>query len=102
MSEAKERWDEVGDRFNELTGRIKQRFDAQAAFTEDDRKKVNDALHQIRDALDAGFTALGDSLRDPSMRDEFKKAGSAIGEAVSSTFRDVADEVKKVVKRDQS
>jgi hypothetical protein len=102
MSEAKQRWDEVGDRFGELTNRIKERFDAQAAFSEDDRKKVNDALHQIRDSLDAGFTALGDSLRDPSMRDEFKKAGSAIGEAVSSTFRDVAEELKKVVKRDQS
>jgi hypothetical protein len=36
------------------------------------------------------------------MRDEFKKAGTAIGEAVSTTFRDVADELKKVVKRDQS
>ena len=102
MNDAKEKWDEVGERFGDLTSHIKERFDAQVAFSDADRQKVNDALHQIRDSLDAGFTALGDSLRDPSMRDEFKKAGAAIGEAVSSTFRDVADELKKVVKRDQS
>jgi hypothetical protein len=102
MSDAKQKWDEVGDRFGELASHLKDRFDAQVAFSEADREKVNDALHQIRDALDAGFTALGDSLRDVGVRDELKQASSAVVDAVASTFQDVADELRKVVKRDAS
>jgi hypothetical protein len=100
MSDTKQKWDEVGERFGELASHIKERFDAQTAFSDADRQKVNDALRQLRDAIDAGFTALGDSVRDSSMRDELKQAGSAMADAVSTTFKDVADEIKKAVKRD--
>jgi hypothetical protein len=102
MSDAKQKWDEVGDRFGELASHVKARFDAQVAFGEADREKVNDALRQIRDALDAGFTALGDSLRDTGVRDELKQASTAVVDAVASTFQDIADELRKVGKRDVS
>ena len=31
MTETKEKWDEVGERFNDLGRRLKERFDANAA-----------------------------------------------------------------------
>jgi hypothetical protein len=98
--DAKDKWDEVGQRFSELGKHVKDRFDANVAFSDDEKAKVEDALHQIRDALDAGFTALGDSLRDNSMRDEVKQAGASIADALSSTFKGVAEELRKAVKRD--
>ncbi len=58
---------------------------------------MNDALRQMADALDAGFTTIGDSLRDPAIRDELRKAGTSIGDAMAATFNDVADEIKKAV-----
>jgi hypothetical protein len=99
VSETKNAWDEVGNRFTELGRHVKQRYDANAGFGDDDREKVNDALHQLGDALDAGFTAIGDSLRDPAMRDELKHAGVAVADAIAATFTDVAAEIRRSVKR---
>jgi len=95
MAEAKEKWDEVGDRFGDLGRHLKDRFDANAAFGADDRERVNDALRQLRDALDAGFTTMGESLRDPAMRDEFKTAGSSIADAIAATVHDVSEAIKR-------
>jgi Flp pilus assembly pilin Flp len=89
----------VGDRFSELARRLKDRYEANVAFGEDEREKVNDALRQLGEALDAGFTAIGDSFRDPGMRQELKGAGSAIGDALTTTFNEVAEEIRKAVRR---
>ncbi len=95
MPEAKEKWDEVGERFGDLGRSLKDRFDANAAFGADEREKVNDALRQLGDALDAGFTTIGETLRDPAMRDEMKSAGSSIADAIAATLRDVSDAIKR-------
>ena len=52
MSEAKTKWDEVGDRFSELGNRFKDRYDASASFGKVQADQMNDAVHQIVDALD--------------------------------------------------
>jgi hypothetical protein len=95
MAEAKEKWDEVGERFGEIGRSLKGRFDANTAFGVDEREKVNDALRQLTDALDAGFTTIGETLRDPAMRDELKTAGSSIADAIAATMRDVSDAIKR-------
>jgi phage-related minor tail protein len=95
MTEAREKWDEVGDRFSDLGRRLKDRFDANAAYGAEERDKVNDALRQLADSLDAGFTTIGETLRDPAMRDEMKSAGSSIADAIAATLRDVSDAIKR-------
>ena len=95
MADAKESWDEVGERFGALGRMLKDRFDANAAFGADERDKVNDALRQLGDALDAGFTTIGDTLRDPTMRDELKHAGSSIADAIAETLRSVSEAIKR-------
>ena len=88
MPEAKEKWDDVGSRFSEIARHIRQRYDANIAFSEDEAKKVDDALRQ-----------LGDSMRDPEIRVELKQAGIAVADAVAATFSDVAEEIKKAVRK---
>jgi len=95
MAEAKDKWDEVGERFGDLGRSLKDRFDANAAFGAAERERVNDALRQLADALDAGFTTIGETLRDPAMRDEMKSAGSSIADAITATLRDVSDAFKR-------
>lgn len=95
MTEASRRWDEVGESFTELGRSLKDRFDANAAFGPDEREKVNDALRQLTDALDASFTTIGDAFRDSAIRDELKHAGSSIADAISATLRDVSDAFKR-------
>ena len=95
MAEAKDKWDEVGERFGDLGRHLKDRFDANAAFGSAERERVNDALRELGDALDAGFTTIGEALRDPSMREEMKSAGSSIADAITATLRDVSDAIKR-------
>jgi hypothetical protein len=99
MADPKEKWDEVGDQFNALGRRMKEHYDANAGRNEVQREKVNDALRQLADALDNGFTALGESLRDPAIRDDLKRAGNSIGDAIASTFETVASEIRKAVRK---
>ena len=99
MAESKEKWDEVGDRFAELGRRLKERYEANAAFGDEERERVNSALRELGDSLDAGFTSLGDAMRDPAMRVEFKQAGIAVGDAIAATFNEVAEEIRKAVRR---
>ena len=98
MPEAKQKWDDVGDRFADLGRKMKQRYEANAAFG-DEQEKVNDALRQLGDALESAFNAVGASFRDAEIRDDMKGAGVAIGDAVAATFNDVAAEIKKAVRR---
>jgi hypothetical protein len=95
MTEATDKWDQVGESFTALGRSLKGRFDANAAFGPAEREQVNDALRQLTDALDAGFTTIGDAFRDPAIRDEMKHAGSSISDAIVATLRDVSDAFKR-------
>jgi hypothetical protein len=95
MTEAKDKWDEVGEHFSRLGRELKDRFDANATFGSDEREQLNDAVRQLGDALDAGFTTIGDSLRDPALRDDLKAAGTSITDAIAATLRDVSDAIKR-------
>ena len=94
MENSKAAWDAVGDQFNHLGERIKDRYDARAAFG-DDRAKLDDALQSIVEALDNTFTTIGETLRDEEIRGDLKNAAAAMGNAFATTIHEVAGEVKK-------
>jgi hypothetical protein len=100
MAQSKAAWDQVGDRFNELSQRVKAEFDARVAFTEEDRAKVESALRTLGDALESAFNTFGDALRNESLRAQLKDAARAMGDALSTSFREASAEVKKRVGRD--
>jgi hypothetical protein len=93
MSESKAKWDDVGDRFTAIGRKLKSHYDDNA-HAEPETEKAQDALRQISDALDAGFTAIGESFRDAEMRDELKSAGVAITDALSASLDDVKHAIK--------
>ncbi len=95
MAEAKDKWDDVGEQFTRLGHQLKDRFDVNAGFGSDEREKINTALRQVGDALDAGFTTIGDTLRDPAVRDEMKAAGTSITDAIVATLHDIAAAIKR-------
>jgi len=99
MTDAKQRWDTVGEQFTELGKSFKARYKTNATFDEEQRRQLDDALRNVGEALDAGFTTIGDSMRDPEMRDEVKRAGIAVADALAATFNDVAEEIRRAVRR---
>jgi ElaB/YqjD/DUF883 family membrane-anchored ribosome-binding protein len=58
-------------------------------------EKVDDALKQLSDALDAAFTSIGETLRDPDLRAQVKETANSLASAVSTTVHDVTDDVKQ-------
>jgi Flp pilus assembly pilin Flp len=94
MSETSAAWEQVGERFTELGQRIKQQFDARAGFGEEEGEKVDDALQKLSNALDAAFTAIGDTLRDDDVKTQLKETASAFGSAVTTTFQELSEDLK--------
>jgi hypothetical protein len=99
MSESTAAWDQVGERFTELGQRIKSQFDARTAFGDAERAKVDDALKKLTDALDAAFSTIGDTMKDPDIRSQLKETATSLANAVTTTFHQVADEVKERLER---
>jgi hypothetical protein len=93
MSDTKAAWEEVGNCFAGLAGHVKEQFDARAAEGGPDSGEVDDAVHTLVRAVDHAFTAIGDTLRDPGLRDDLKVAASAMTDAIATTFRDVSDRI---------
>jgi hypothetical protein len=75
---------------------------ADAGAAEDAATKerdVKEAFHRLGEALEGAFEALGSAVRDPAMKDDVKHVGQSLGTALSSTFADVSEELRKVLKR---
>jgi hypothetical protein len=109
MAESKAAWDRVGEDFKVLGRQVKQHYDArpkperaqapqgaegqgqQAA----DRRKVDDALQKLTEALDQAFSALGDAVRDPQVGEQTRKAASSLSDALTATFAEAGERFRK-------
>jgi hypothetical protein len=72
------------------------------AASEDAEKRerdVKEAFHRISEAFEGAFDALGAAVRDPNLKDDVKHVGQSLGTALSATFTDVSDELRKAFKR---
>lgn len=102
---SKEAWDEVGERFavfgRALAARYKQLEQDRGATTEEDKRKVEEALSTITRQLDQAFTSLGDTIRDPGAKDGLKQAARSVGDALAITFSEVTEEVRKRIGRSE-
>ena len=100
---SKEAWDEVGERFatfgRALAARYKQLEQERGATTEEDKRKLEEAVQTVTRTLDQAFTSLGDTLRDPHAQKGLKDAARSVGDALGVTFSEVSGEVRKRIGR---
>lgn len=98
MDDTKDAWDEVGNRFGQLAGLLRERYEAAASregTPTEEREKVEQAVRALVDVFDRAFTAVGEAVRDPAFRDEAKQAAGALGEALGATLTDVGNEIRR-------
>ena len=121
MAESKAAWDRVGEDFKALGRQVKQHYDqrerpqgtqatesqapeGQAAEGQGqgaegqpaaDRRKVDDALQKLTEALDQAFSALGDAVRDPQVGEQTRKAASSLSDALNATFAEASERFRK-------
>ena len=97
MAESKAAWDRVGEDFKALGRQVKQHYDQTQGQGQQatDRRKVDDALQKLTEALDQAFTALGDAVRDPQVGEQTKKAASSLSDALNATFAEAGERFRK-------
>jgi hypothetical protein len=81
MAEEKDPWGEVGEQFAALGRRLR---------TGDvDREAVEKALQSVAAAVDDVVDAVAGPLRDPQFKDDAHQAARSLGDAITSTVRDL-------------
>jgi hypothetical protein len=104
MGDSRQAWDKVGEDLTDLGQRIKQHYQARPGQQRPDpadRRKVEDALQQLRGSLEQVFTALGDTVRDPEFGQQSRKAAASLGDALSATFAEVSERIRARQDRDR-
>ena len=68
MADTKQAWHEVADQFSDLGLKLKLHFEETVRARPDDT--VKKALEDLRDAFDQAFTAIGDVVEDPAVKQD--------------------------------
>ena len=101
MAESKANWDQVGEDFKALGRQVKQHYDERPRPERDrgvapeDRRRVDEALEKLRDALEQAFSALGEAVREPQVGEQTKKAAGSLSDALTATFSEASERFRK-------
>ncbi len=124
MADVKSAWNDAGDQLRALGSSLKQHYaqqreddEVEAAAQEaappeaappeaaaptgelpkehDDRERVAEAFEKVSDALQHAFDALGAAAKDPVVKDEVKQTGRSVADALSATFTEISDDVRR-------
>jgi hypothetical protein len=100
--DAKQAWNEVGDRFASLGKRLSQRYEEAGpsgeAGARDTQRKLEDAAKEVGDQISRAFDALGATIRDDEAKADLKQAMGAVGEALGTTFDEAGQAIRKAVR----
>jgi hypothetical protein len=95
MSNAKAKWQEVGDRLTSLGLKLQLHLDQAAADGEPaDEDGVRQALRDLGEAIEGAFTGLGNATRDEAVREDAKDVGRSLVDAVDATFSALAERLR--------
>ena len=92
MTDARAKWNELGDQLNELG--LKLRLHFEQAGTEDGTEGDNDvreALRAVTAAVEQAFDAVGTAAKDDAVRSDVKDAGRSVVEALEATFAELGE-----------
>jgi hypothetical protein len=102
MADAKQAWNEVGERFESWGKRVSDRYKGSApgddAAAKEAQRKLEEAARELGDQLTRAFNALGDTIRDDEAKQDLKEAVRAIGEAVGATVGEAGDAIGRRVR----
>jgi Flp pilus assembly pilin Flp len=93
MTGSHTRWTELSDRLEALALKLKLHLEQ----TGDE--EVPEALGRLRHAVEDAFEAAGNAVKDEAVRADVREVGQLLGEAVSTTFAKVSDEMRDLLRR---
>jgi hypothetical protein len=92
MTDARAKWNELGDQLNELGLKLRLHFEqAGPEGGAEGDKDVREALRAVTAAVEQAFDAVGTAAKDDAVRTDVKEAGRAVVEALEATFAELGE-----------
>ena len=96
---AKEAWNDVGERFASWGRGVADRYrsaqPAGADSAEETQRKLEQAARELKNELTRGFTAVSETFRDEKAKKDLMDAVSSIGDAITATVNEASDAIKR-------
>ena len=99
--DAKQAWNDVGERFISLGNRLSERYreagpsgEAEARETQ---RTLEDTAKEVGEQITRGLDALGATTRDDEAKADLKHALNAVGDALGATFDEAAAAIRRTV-----
>jgi Flp pilus assembly pilin Flp len=105
MTDVKSAWKDAGDRLTALGASLKTHY-AQAHEVEGgqatkEKKELSDAAQRLTGAVQDAFEAMGAAAKDPSVKDDVRRVGQSLANALSATFAEVSEDLRRVADKAQ-
>jgi hypothetical protein len=92
VSDPKQAWNDVADQFSDLGLKLRLHFDETVQARPDET--VKKALEDLRDAVEQAFTAVGNVVKDPAVKDDVGEVARSLREALSTTFTEASADLR--------
>src|SRR6202165_6026848 len=93
-------WDRFEADIKGVAGELRRHYmDADKTKNSKQTAELSRSLEQLGRAADSVFASLETATRDPEVRSRTKQAARSFGSAIAETFRDLGDEVDKVIRK---
>jgi hypothetical protein len=103
MRVAEQTWEEVGASWRDLGRHLQEQYrklgEDEARETHEDREKLNAAAQRLSEHLSRALGSMGEVVKDPQTKQSMDRVIHAMGDAISSTFDDVAEEIRRHLPR---
>jgi hypothetical protein len=91
MPDARQSWEEVGKVLDGLGLKIKMHAEK---ARDESGAELGDALKQAAATIDGALDALGKAVRDEAVRDDVRRFGSALSDAIGNTFNEATRNIR--------
>ena len=99
--DAKQAWNDVGERFASLGNRLSEKYRESGSGGEPDaaetQRKLQETAKEVGDQLSRAFDALGATIRDEEAKADLKQALNAFGDALGATFDEAGHAIRRTV-----
>ncbi len=100
MGDVRSAWKDTGERFAALGASLKAHYGGEHdTDAESTKRDLGEAARRFAGAIQDAVDALGAAAQDPSVKEDVRKVGASLATAVSTTFAEVSDDVRRMADR---
>jgi hypothetical protein len=97
MSDTGSAWKEAGDRFAALGASLKRHYDERAGSDPGaGGQDLGEAARRFARAVQDAADSLGAATRDPLVKEDARRVGTSLAEALSVTFAEVSEDLHRM------